>query len=200
MKKHLLRLSVLCAVFNGVAAHAQTEKGNLLVGSDVSNFKLNFQKENTAFSMNISPKLGYFIEDNIAVGGYVNIDFSTSDGASDLGYGVGAFGRYYLKDKKVQVLKRSCFFAEANAGFAGRNISVKDGGKTNTNGLGIGFGPGWSYFVTPNIGLEALLKYNIAAGFGNATTSNSLDFNVGFQIYLPGKKMQKQLKSDITHP
>ncbi|PZF74377.1 porin family protein [Taibaiella soli] len=200
MKKHFWQLSFACALLAGTTAQAQTQlsQGNLLVGSDISNFNLNFQKENTAFSMSLAPKLGYFIKDNIALGGYLNIDFATSDGATDLGYGLGAFGRYYVKNKSLEFVKNSRFFIEANAGLAGRNISVKDGGKTNTNGLGIGIGPGWTYFVTPNVGLEALLKYDIAAGFGNAPTSTSLNLNVGFQIYLPGKKMQKQLKSDIT--
>lgn len=198
MKKHLWRLYFAGAFFTGIAAHAQTQKGNLLVGANISDFNLNFQKENTAFSMNLTPKLGYFVKDNIALGSYIGVHYGTSDGATDLGYDVGAFGRYYLKEKSLQVVKRSCFFAEVNAGFSGRNISVSNGGKTNTNGLGIGFGPGWTYFVTPNIGLEALLKYNVAVGFGNSTTSNNLDFNIGFQIYLPGKKIQKQLKSDIT--
>lgn len=201
MKKLLTQVSFACAVLAGATAHAQnqTQKGNLMVGSDISNINLNFQKENTAFGLGLSPKLGYFVKDNIALGGYVNIDFNTSKGATDLGYGIGVFGRYYVKSKQLEIVRNSRFFLEANAGVAGRNISVKDGGKTNTNGVDFGFGPGWTYFVTPDVGLEALVKYDVVAGFGNATSSRSLDFKIGFQIYLPGKKIKKQLESDITH-
>ncbi|HYH56899.1 MAG TPA: porin family protein, partial [Anseongella sp.] len=97
--------------------------------------------------------------------------------------------RYYLSDNDVEIVRDSQFFLEANAGFAGNN------GASNTNGLGIGFGPGWSYFITENIGLEALLKYNLIVGLGNATTNNSLNLGVGFQIYLPTQRLRERMEN-----
>ncbi|MEP6595022.1 MAG: hypothetical protein ABJA71_03705, partial [Ginsengibacter sp.] len=63
--------------------------------------------------------------------------------------------------------------------------------------LGLGFGPGYAYFITPNIGLETLLKYNGIIGFGNATTQSNLNLNVGFQIYLPTRNLKTRLENDI---
>ncbi len=77
---------------------------------------------------------------------------------------------------------------EANVGIEGYNPSVGD----NTNGLGLGAGPGYAYFITENIGLETLLKYNGIIGFGSEPTSSSLTLSFGFQIYL-GKGSTRSL-------
>lgn len=92
-------------------------------------------------------------------------------------------GRYYINDPKTNVLKHGRLFFEGNVGIEGTNtLNVK------TNGLGLGIGPGYAYFVTPNIGLETLLKYNGIVGFGNQAYSSTVDLNFGFQIYLSRKK------------
>ena len=49
-----------------------------------------------------------------------------------------------------------------------------------------------TYFITPNVALEALLKYNGTFGAGS---SNGLGFNLGFQIHLPSGKL-KQMKEN----
>jgi hypothetical protein len=117
------------------------------------------------------------------------LGFATDNTGTDINYGVGAFGRYYFGQKEMVLMQHARFFAEANVGINGLNSDPKGTeGSTNTNGLGIGFGPGVAYFITPNIGLEAALKYDLTVGFGNATTLNHFGINVGFQIYLPSKK------------
>ena len=92
----------------------------------------------------------------------------------------------------MNLLKHGRWFAEANAGIEGRNQS-KGGG--STNGLGIGFGPGYAYFITPNIGFESLLKWNPLVGFGDEGFQSNLSLNFGFQIYLPGKATLNKVKS-----
>jgi hypothetical protein len=83
-------------------------------------------------------------------------------------------------------LNHGRLFFEGNAGIQG--ISQSDG--SNTTGLGLGIGPGYAYFITPNIGLETLLKYNGVVGFGSEPYSSNLNLGIGFQIYLPGRSVQ----------
>lgn len=183
-------------------ASAQIQKGNLMVGASLADFDLGFQSNNTSFSISVNPKLGYFIEDNIALGGEVNLGFATGKGFTDLNYGVGAFGRYYISDPRTVLMKHARFFGEANIGISGKNHKATAIPASTTNGLGIGFGPGVSYFITPNIGLEALLKYQGIVGFGTATTSNHIVFGLGFQIYLPTSKaraMYSDAKSEMKN-
>lgn len=189
MKKASL-LAVVAVLLCANVVKAQIQQGNVLVGGDLAGFSLGLNKDGY-FNMNINPKAAWFVKDNMAIGGYVNFGLNTIKGAgTTTKYGVGALGRYYINDAKINVLKHARFFGEANVGFEGDNYSK--GG--STNGLGIGVGPGLAYFITPNIGLEALLKYDGIVGFGSRTTTGSLDLNLGFQIYLPTSRIKNIVK------
>ena len=192
MKKFTLLF--LFAVFAaGFSANAQIQKGNIFVGSNFADINLGLNSPHQ-FSFDISPKAAWFIDDNIALGGYVNFGITTAKGfPTTTTYGLGGLGRYYA-GSDMTVLKHGRFFAEANIGFGGTNIS--DGGG-NTNGLDLGVGPGFAYFVTPNIGLETLLKFNGQTGVGNQSFRSNLDLSFGLQIYLPGQKTANKIKSDM---
>ncbi|WP_026896718.1 outer membrane beta-barrel protein [Daejeonella oryzae] len=186
--------TILIACIGIHAANAQTQKGNVMWGASVSNIGLDFQKGNTGFSMDLTPKIGYFIKDDLAVGPEIALGVNTNDGSTVFTYRAGGFGRYFLSNAEVtEVVRGSRWFLEANAGLTGTNVKVKGLPSTNTNGLGIGFGPGLAYFVTDRISLEGLLKYNLGVGFGNATTTNRVNLGIGFQIYLPGKQLKDRL-------
>lgn len=190
--KKLITLILLGAAFS-LTAQAQIQKGNVLVGGDLAGLSLGLD-DAKPFSFNLSPKAAWFIEDNVALGAYASLGIQTAKGSSTTtNYGLGALGRYYT-GKDVEVLRHGRFFAEANLGLGGVNVS--DGGG-HTNGLDLGIGPGFAYFVTPNIGLETLLKYNGVAGFGNAGYQSSLGLSFGFQIYLPGRSTANKVKNDI---
>ncbi len=184
----------LAAIFGLViTANAQIQRGNILAGGDIAHFDLGLNKQ-SHFEVAIDPKLAFFIKDNVAIGGYVTLDVSRAQSITHTLYGVGALGRYYFADKNnVSPLRHSRGFLEGNLGIQGDNVS----GGSSTNGLGLGVGPGFAYFITPNIGLETLLKYNIIAGFGNRATSSDLTLNVGFQIYLPSHGLKSKVMNDV---
>ena len=79
-------------------------------------------------------------------------------------------------------------FFEGNVGVQGKSVS----NGSNTTGLGVGVGPGFAYFITPNVGLEGLLKYNGIVGFGSEAYTSNLGLNIGFQIYLPTAKLRER--------
>lgn len=183
-------------LFISLPGFSQIQKGNILVGGNLANFNLGLEK-GSPFSMSLEPKAGFFIKDNVAVGGYVNFGLQTLPGStgSITTYGVGALARYYLGATEApSFIKHTRIFFEGNAGISGKNVP----NGSNTNGLGIGIGPGIAYFITPNIGLETLLKYNGLVGFGNTTAQSDLNLNVGFQIYLPSKKLRSTIKNDVN--
>ncbi|UKJ07591.1 outer membrane beta-barrel protein [Solitalea lacus] len=189
MKKLSTLFILLLAVT--VTVKAQTQKGNFLIGAQLANIGGIFQSDNDVFNFGITPMVGFFIQDNLAVGPNVNFSYTHSSGDNYFRYGVGAFGRKYFEDPSIEFSKRSTWFLEANAGFQGENLAG-----SNTNGLGLGFGPGLAYFLTPNIGLEGLLKYNLTIGFGSSTTTNAVNLNVGFQIYLHKEKAKKIIEEE----
>jgi len=186
--KKIIPLVTIALVLFVSTVKSQVQRGNLLVGADIANFDLSLNSGGN-FNMRIDPELAFFIRNNIAIGPYLNLGLSTAKGAgTDVSYGVGLLGRYYINDSTINLLKRGRFFLEANVGIEGYNPSVGD----NTNGLGLGAGPGYAYFITENIGLETLLKYNGIIGFGSEPTSSSLTLSFGFQIYL-GKGSTRSL-------
>ncbi|GGE44616.1 hypothetical protein EV200_101200 [Pedobacter psychrotolerans] len=194
MKKIFISSLFSVALFMGVA-QAQIQKGNVMVGGNLANINLGLD-DPKIFSVDITPKAAWFIQDNLALGGYVNFGLETAKNSNTTtSYGVGALGRYYA-GKDVEVLNHGRLFAEATVGIGGVNVS-KGGG--NTNGLNLSVGPGFAYFITPNIGLETLLKYNGLVGFGSSTTQSNLNLSFGFQIYLPGQRTANKVKGDIRN-
>lgn len=175
-------------------ANAQIQQGNVMVGGNLlgADFGLN---SGAGYSFAIQPKAAWFIKDNLAVGGYVNLGFSgAKDAPTTFTYNVGALGRYYLNPGEQGIdnlLKHGRWFIEGNLGVGGTSISK---GGASSNGLNFGFGPGYAYFITPHVGLEGLLKYDANAGFGNVGYTHRLTFGLGFQVYLPSSKAKSLVK------
>ncbi|MBE4947376.1 outer membrane beta-barrel protein [Chryseobacterium culicis] len=194
--KKLILTGILAVAGLTATANAQIQKGNWMVGGNLAgaNFGLN---KGGGYDFNIQPKGAYFIEDNIALGGYVDLGFKgAKDAPTTFTYNVGALGRYYLNPGEQGVdnlLHHGRWFFEGNLGVGGTSISK---GGSSSNGLNFGFGPGYSYFITPNIGLEGLVKYDANAGFGSGGYTNKITFGLGFQIYLPTSK-GKQIINDV---
>jgi hypothetical protein len=188
MKRNLFMLALLMTAGTLVAT-AQIQRGNVLVGGELSNFDLGLN-ESGSFVMGITPKAAWFIRDNTAIGAYTSFTFETAKGTnSKITYGVGALARQYKSDNAIPAVRHTRMFLEASVGIDGTNDN-RTTPKTSTNGLGLGIGPGIAYFITPNVGLEALLKYNGIIGFGTEPTTSRLNLGIGFQVYLPSKAVR----------
>ena len=184
-------LSALVGV--GLSSSAQIQKGNVMVGANFANISLDLDRPNV-FTANLTPKAAWFIKDNMAVGAYVTFGIQTAKGSTTTtSYGVGPMARYYA-GSDVEVLKHGRLFGEATVGFGGQNVS---GGGGSTNGINFSLGPGFAYFVTRNIGVETLLKYNGLAGFGSTNYQNNINLQFGLQIYLPGKSTANKVMGDV---
>jgi hypothetical protein len=158
-----------------------------MVGADIANLNLSLNTGSN-FNAQLNPKAAWFIQNNLALGAYVNFGLSTAkDAGTSVAYGIGPLARYYINDSTLNMVRHGRFFIEANAGVEGRNPAVGE----STNGLGLGVGPGFAYFITRNVGLEALLKYQLIVGFGSSVTSSNLLLNFGLQVYLPGKTLRE---------
>ena len=194
MKKRISIVMILASI--AITTQAQTKKDWYIIGGNISNLGLNFQKGNTAFNLNITPRVAWFIQDDFALGAEALIGLQTAKGFTTVTYGIGPIARYYLKDRAVSSIRKTRWFVDGNLGIYGSNTKVTGRDGTSTNGLGIGLGPGLAYFLNENIALEALAKYNITAGFGNATSNNAVSFGLGFQIHLPKAKL-RAISNDV---
>jgi hypothetical protein len=193
--KKIITLAAAALIFS-TSSQAQTKKDWYIIGGKISNIGLDFQKGNTGFSFDLSPRVAWFIKDDFALGAEALFGLKTGNGFTTVNYGVGPIARYYLKERALNNVKKTRWFLDANVGIYGTNTKVSGSPSTTTNGLGIGFGPGLAYFLNENIALEALAKYNLTVGFGNSTTNNGINIGIGFQIHLPKSKL-RAMKSDV---
>jgi len=197
MKKVFLSSVILLGI--GIpGVYAQTQKDNLLVGGNIANIQATFQSGTSTVGLQINPKIGYFFSDNFALGLGLALGVNGASGVTTLNYGILPFGRYYFTPGDISS-KRTKIFGEVDLGVSGINV-LQSGNNTSTNGLSFSAGPGMAYFITPNVGMETMLKLRGITGFGNSTFAFQPELNLGFQIYLPtarAKKMYREEKQNI---
>ena len=187
MKKLILGLTFsVIAIFS--TANAQIQQGDYMIGGELgaANFGLN---KGTGYSFSFTPQIAYFVKDNWAVGGYINLGINgAKNSPTTFKYALGALSRYYLAPKEQNednLTGHGRFFLEGNIGIGGSTISQ---GGASANGLDLGIGPGYTYFITKDIGLDAILKYNGNVGFGNEGTVSNVSFRLGLNVFFPTRK------------
>ena len=209
MKKHAMWIALLfCA---SVLSAQYTDQGNFMLGST---FGLSAAKSTISHSagdgeasvenptstlFTISPSVGYFVLDELAIGISMDYTFSqvrSAEGEKNEDSNVlfGPFARYYLP-----IADDMAVFLEGSFGFGNSRNDMELGGQPQnirTNMVAFGVGPGLTIFSTSAIGIEALCKYNYSRstfdttiGGINAKTitrTNQFDFSVGLRFYFGG--------------
>ena len=156
MKKVLLSA---VAILGFTFANAQEEEtttngfaqGDVFVTGAVT-FSSTSMDEDKSSSFEIAAQVGYFLTENIAIGGKVGyMSMKAEDAMGDTedmsGFGVGAFGRYYFTPANQFSL-----FGQLAVDYASMEDKLADY-KVNAFGAGLGFG--MNYFVSSNFSIEA---------------------------------------------
>jgi len=172
-------------------------------GSPPSNSKTN------NFTIDISPNIGYFIEDNLAIGSFVGFNFST--GKTTYTYSSGDYSKYhsttftigpYLRYYFSRTGKNLTPYAEVFTGLGtGPYISKTKFGiaasesKFTNNRWNAGFNVGLANFITTNIAMQFYAGFNHSHYASKSKSAygtykydyNYFNFGVGFQMHKPGK-------------
>jgi len=189
MKKLFFTAAVAVLGFANVSAQEEAKtfgfsEGDLfiegMVGFNSSNDK---NTENKATNFNISPKVGYFMSEDLAIGGEISYEsFKTEVGgvdADDLsGFGVGVFARYYFLD----LGERFKTYGEFGVDYS--SLNDKSGAEdVKLNGFNAGLDLGINYFVTEKIALTFGLKNILSFSSRKYDVDNAeaeTNFNLGF--------------------
>lgn len=162
MKKVLLVMLVLASFSN--FASAQTKKGTWLLGGSAS-----YASQGDFNNWAISPSIGGFIKDNLAIGADVSLaGMSDVEGTSTT---LAAYVKPYFGS------------SETNKWFAKGGIGSYKSSYMEDGKFAYGFGLGNASFLTKNIALEISANYTKIADFDDAL----FDLRVGFQIHMGGK-------------
>ncbi len=165
MKKIILSLLAVATFGTANAQETSIEagfaKGDLFISgafsfstSKTGDFKVN--------SFEVAPKVGYFVTENIAIGGSIGyqsnkLDFDGED-VANTGLGLGAFGRYYFTPAS-----KFSLFAELGVNYTSfdNEYFIIDGElfapetSVESKEIGFGLGFGMNYFVSSNFSIEA---------------------------------------------
>lgn len=189
MKAIRLFLTICSAALFAIVAapsHAQLQQGNTLIGASSNLAGLSFGFGSTSdFRFGLAPKIGYFIENNIAIGALIDMDYQKVKGIDGVfNYKLNAFSRYYIpKGEIYNPLQDARFFLEAQAGIGGKpGIGL---------GLNVAAGVGIAYFITSNIAFESSVMFHSIFGSGNNT---GLGINFGFSMHLPTGQLRDELR------
>ncbi|MCH7402437.1 outer membrane beta-barrel protein [Belliella kenyensis] len=209
MKKGLLVFVLLCC---GFTIKAQTEKGRFLLGAGTtvglgevsgpmtigfssSKFELADGSTGEIKSSNIylSPKVGYFVLDNLALGLDLALSFGNgkttqaaieTESKSNL-FAAGPFARYYFPGEKIRP------YAEANSLFGARNQENKIGSVNIENKYSlsnIAGGLGIAILLGAKSSIDLMASYNSMklseneSSFSNKL--NTIGFKFGFTVFI----------------
>ncbi len=174
MKKIIGFLLVL-AISGSVKA--QTAKGDWMVGGY---FRINTSDNNT--QIGLTPSVGVFLIDNLAVGGNLLLDFTKTGDNKVTNFGIGPFARYYFTNANVKPI------IHGNLNFISQKL--KAGSISNTNsGMNYFLGGGAAIFINDQVSIDLLAGYDHSRFDGEG--SGGFAFNVGFQVYLHKSQVDK---------
>jgi outer membrane protein len=189
---------LVIAIASSFAAFAQYNQGRMLVGGS---FELSTNTDKTRdggrtitngtrTTFNLSPRFGYFIMDNLAIGAGVGLGLSkwnSKNNGSD--YNTSSisfqpFARYYLP---VNVF----FHGEFGVGTSTTKSEDSNFADYKYNSINLALGAGYALFLTDNVAVEPMLTYRFSRSKYDYDNEKNIDsglfLSVGFQIYLGNK-------------
>lgn len=160
MKKIIFAAAALFAFGFANAQDTTTESaggmgfanGDVFISGNVG-FSSTSEGDFDSSTFTIAPRVGFFVSDNIAVGGRLaytsNTDFSENKTNT---FEIGAFGRWYATPAS-----QFSIFVEAGIDYMTSSFEPDGGDEAKTNGFGIGVRPGISYFLSDSWAIEAMI-------------------------------------------
>ncbi len=141
---------VICMFFMSSVC-AQIEKGTYMLGGS-TNASILLRDGSNTIDVNIEPRLGYFINNSLAIGSLLEVSLNMrSDAYSSTIFGLSPFARYYFGKSE-----HSSFFTTLSIGFIMLH-SNNDNTRAGYNGK---YDIGIVHFLNPSIGLQTSLRYS----------------------------------------
>jgi outer membrane protein len=195
MKKITILVIALASSFGALAQYNQ---GRMLVGGSFELSTRTFKTRDgnqtttrgTQTVFNLSPRFGYFIIDNLAIGAGVGlglVKWNSKNNGTD--YNTSSisfqpFARYYLP---VNVF----FHGELGIGTSRTRYEDQNFNDEQRNIFNLALGAGYALFLTDNVAVEPTLMYKFSRSKyddeDEKDTDSGLFLGVGFQIYLGNK-------------
>ena len=132
--------------------------------------------DNSETWFNLSPNVGYYIINDLAIGARLSLVSYSYDGSSNSQFGFGPWARYYFVNS---------LYAQAGIDFGSTGMDffslLADEGSTTLN-----FGIGYSWFLNNSVAIEPSLLYSIYSGVDDGVFADytRFGFNIGVQAFI----------------
>jgi hypothetical protein len=171
------KILFIAILFVAFSSNAQIDKGNWMMGGSgaFGNFKTTSgESSSTSTSITISPNIGYFFIDKLAIGlaGQFSYVFPKEGDHTISSNNISPFIRYYFLEKEKEIN----IFSEAR--YEIMRMSHSDL-KADTFLIKAGT----VFFVNSSVGIEVALNYSTQKTNQNFE-NRAIYVNVGFQIHL----------------
>jgi hypothetical protein len=176
MKRGVLIAIALVSIFT---ANAQLKKGTIMGGLNFSSSWGSLTSnpfDQSKFIFAITPDAGYFVADNFLIGASTPIQVIRPASLNTGIFGFSPFARFYFGNYKSMK-----FFFVGKAGYNDIMKLVYGEQQTNENATGY-FGSGVVFFLSNQIGIEGILKYE-GTFSQNTNPSSSVGGEIGIQYY-----------------
>jgi len=194
---------IFCLSMLSLSAFAQIPKGTSMIGGSISlshqDSKPSDGSQHKSTSFNVQPSYGFFVIDNLAVGviGGFDLDKSESEATyssttKSRSISAGPFARYYVPfNSKLYAFGQGSYawkWSRSEAKYSNPAIpnTIVEKERTNSWALGAGL----SYFLNPDIALEASVSYthdrsktDEPSEYVTIHKVDGLSFGIGFQIF-----------------
>jgi hypothetical protein len=160
--------------FAGFLSAQTVNQGAWMLGGSVGFSSLKVKDaENSTTYFNLSPNVGYYIIDDLAIGARINFLSISEDGDSESNFGFGPFVRYYVTDP---IFLQVGYDLEA----AVLDWNLFLGGEGSTLHAAVGY----SWFLNSGVAIEPSLYLNLYSGDGDFDADYTrFGLNVGVQAF-----------------
>lgn len=168
----LIAFAILTSV--GFISAQTVNQGAWMLGGSVgfSSLKVKDADASTTY-LNISPNVGYYIIDDLAIGARINFLSESFDGESESNVGIGPFLRYYVTDP---IFLQIGYDIEA----AVLDWNIVFAGEGSTLHAAVGY----SWFLNSGVAIEPSLYLNLYSGDGDFDADYTrFGLNVGVQAF-----------------
>ncbi|CAM1364573.1 conserved exported protein of unknown function [Tenacibaculum soleae] len=177
MKKVLLVIAMVAAGFTANAQDAETSKGGFAKEDLYISGTVGYNTVEDVYT--ISPSVGYFVSDNIALELGLTIGGSDNGATETSTFGVNLGANYFFTPEND-----FSFVVGAGVAYASQGTKVGNVDGPDTNTFAIAIAPGINYFVSESIALRAsvgALSYATSkVDVKGAESTDSFGLNLNF--------------------
>ncbi len=165
--KFFTRSLLVILTFSSMAhlVTAQTvEQGTWMIGGSAGFSSTKVKNVPASTNLDLSPKLGLFIIDDLAVGIGISFKSTSSDGSSNSTFGLGPFARYYLTNP---------IFVQG-----GVDLGLEDNSATS-----ISLSLGYSWFIDNTVAIEPAFFFSSVNYDGESSDATVFGLSIGIQAF-----------------